>query len=120
MAEDRLLREVFLGFIRVHILYHAGQEWVYGVELMEELGRHGYTLSPGTLYPILHQLAAQGWLISQTRIVGGKRRKEYRLTEQGLLALQAAQRQIRELAEEVLPAGEPQMAPQADRQQHEG
>lgn len=103
MTEDRLLRDVFLGFIRVHILYHAGQEWVYGAELIEELGRHGYALSPGTLYPILHQLAAQGCLTSEVRTVAGKRRKEYHLTALGQEALQAAQRQIRELAEEVLP-----------------
>jgi len=106
MAEDRLLRELFLGFIRVHILYHAGQEWVYGAELIEELGRHGYAVSPGTLYPILHGLAGAGLLQERTSVVEGKRRKEYRLSAYGSETLQAAQRQVRELADEVLPGAE--------------
>jgi DNA-binding PadR family transcriptional regulator len=106
MADDRILREVFLGFIRVHILFHAGEEWVYGAELIDELGRHGYTVSPGTLYPILHGLAQSGLLMDQARVVDGKRRKEYRLTASGLQTLRAAQRQVRELADEVLSAEE--------------
>jgi DNA-binding PadR family transcriptional regulator len=36
-------------------------------------------------------------------VVEGKRRIEYRLTEMGKSALEAAQRQIDELAREVLP-----------------
>lgn len=103
MAKDRLLRELFLGFIRIHILYHAGQEWIYGAEMIEELGHHGYTVSPGTLYPILHGLAGAGLLEEQTRVVDGKRRKEYRLSANGSETLRAAQRQVRELADEVLP-----------------
>ncbi|MBI4757489.1 MAG: helix-turn-helix transcriptional regulator, partial [Chloroflexi bacterium] len=45
-----MLRDFFLGSIKVHILYHASQGPVYGIEMMEELRRHGYELSPGTLY----------------------------------------------------------------------
>ena len=67
MAEDRLLRELFLGFIRIHILYHAGQEWICGAEMIEELGRHGYTVSPGTLCPMLYSLAEAGLLEERTR-----------------------------------------------------
>ncbi|MEE8392587.1 MAG: helix-turn-helix transcriptional regulator, partial [Anaerolineae bacterium] len=51
-----MLRELFLGFIKIHILHHAGQEPVYGLWLIEELAHHGYTVSPGTLYPTLHSL----------------------------------------------------------------
>jgi hypothetical protein len=32
----------FGGFVRLHVLYHAVKEPIFGVEMMEELGRHGY------------------------------------------------------------------------------
>jgi hypothetical protein len=30
--------------------------------MIEELGRHGYRISPGTLYPLLHNLEKKGYL----------------------------------------------------------
>ena len=54
-----MIRNIFLGFIRIHILYHASKEEIFGVEIMRELKRHGYSISPGTLYPILHSLESQ-------------------------------------------------------------
>ena len=51
-----MLRGFFLGFIKIHILYHAGKEKICGVEIMEELKKHGYKISPGTLYPTLHAI----------------------------------------------------------------
>ena len=58
---DKITRNFFLGFIRLHILYHATQEQVFGLDLIRELARHGYSLSPGTLYPMLHGLEKR-WL----------------------------------------------------------
>jgi len=97
-----MLRDFFLGFVKIHILHHAGQEPVYGLWLIEELERHGYNLSPGTLYPILHKLERQGYLAAEKRVVEGKARKYYTLTEAGRAALEEARRQIRELTAEVL------------------
>ena len=54
--KDPLLHDLYMGFIRIHILYHAGKERVYGAALMEELARHGYQVGPGTLYPMQHDL----------------------------------------------------------------
>ena len=73
----------FGGFVRLHILYHAMQEPVFGVEMMEELGRHGYDVGAGTLYPMLHQLEEVGYLVRHTEVVGGKQRKYYRATPAG-------------------------------------
>jgi len=97
-----MLRDFFLGFIKIHILYHAGQEPVYGLELIKELGRHGYKLSPGTLYPMLHSLEQHGYLVSEKRGVGGKWRKYYTLTDIGQSALDEARGRIHELVQEVL------------------
>ncbi|HEY7363212.1 MAG TPA: PadR family transcriptional regulator [Methylomirabilota bacterium] len=108
-----MLRNFFLGFIKIHILHHAAQEPLYGLSLIEELRRHGYSLSPGTLYPILHGLAAAGYLAQQDRVVGGKMRKYYSITTAGRRALDQSRRQILELVREVLESGPSQ--PRGDR-----
>jgi len=97
-----MLRSLFLGFIRFHILYHATQRPVYGLWLMEELARHGYSVSPGTLYPILHQMERAGYLVSERRVEGGRVRKYYTATPAGRALLEEARIRIAELASEVL------------------
>jgi DNA-binding PadR family transcriptional regulator len=99
-----VLREFFLGFIKIHILHHAGEEPVYGLALITELRRHGYELSPGTLYPVLHQLEKAGYLRQLNRVVQGRVRKYYVLTQRGGHALGEARGKIAELVEEVLAA----------------
>jgi PadR family transcriptional regulator PadR len=69
---DRMLRDFFLGFIKIHVLCHAAAEAVYGLAIIEELGGHGYALSPPTLYPILHSLEAGDYLIHEDRVIGEK------------------------------------------------
>jgi len=100
--KDDLTRHFFGGFVRLHILYHAAKESICGVEMIEELGRHGYKLSPGTLYPILHELAQGGYLTCRSETIGGKRRKNYRITRQGRQLLVAAQGKLRELFAELV------------------
>lgn len=97
-----MLRGFFLGFIKIHILYHATRQPVFGLELIRELGRHGYHLSPGTLYPILHNLEQLGYLQREEQVVGGKVRKYYVTTPRGRRALAEARRQIGELVTEVV------------------
>ena len=97
-----MLKDFFLGFVKIHVLYHASREPIYGVELLEELGRHGYRLSPGTLYPALHRLEKEGYLSVRKRVVDGKVRKYYTITEQGMVILSEARRKIAELVDEVL------------------
>jgi DNA-binding PadR family transcriptional regulator len=93
--------DLFLGFVKLHILYHAGQEPVYGLWLIEELSEHGYRLSPGTLYPILHALQEEKLLTSEARVVEGKVRKYYRLTSAGRKALEAGKQKAQELLAEL-------------------
>ncbi|MEW5939689.1 MAG: PadR family transcriptional regulator [Chloroflexota bacterium] len=94
-------RDLFLGFVKLHILHHAGQEPVFGLWLIEELSKHGYRLSPGTLYPILHGLEDENLLVSETRVVEGKARKYYRLTKSGRAALEEGKRKAEELLVEI-------------------
>jgi PadR family transcriptional regulator, regulatory protein PadR len=102
MAGDDLLKHFFGGFVRLHILHHAVIEPIYGIEMIEELQRHGYKLSPGTLYPILHSLAEAGYLTSEDEVVDGKRRKNYRATAEGAKLLREAREKLRELFREVV------------------
>src|SRR2546428_12177882 len=83
-----MLRDFFLGFVKIHILHHAAQEPVFGLALIRELSRHGYQLSPGTLYPVLHGLERAGYLQCEARVVQGKIRKYYRTTPHGAQALE--------------------------------
>lgn len=103
-----MLRDFFLGFIKVHILHHAAQEPVFGLALIRELARHGYDLSPGTLYPVLHGLERAGYVQCETRVVNGKMRKYYRTTPRGEQALEEAREKIHELVTEVLRGEGPQ------------
>jgi len=97
-----LERDLFRGFIPFHILHHAGKEAVFGQALQTELERHGYRLSFGTLYPILHRLEKTGLLSSARSNVAGRLRIYYRLTPLGSLLLKKARSYIHELAAELL------------------
>jgi len=97
-----MIRNIFLGFIRIHILYHASKEEIFGIGIMKELERHGYSISPGTLYPILHSLENQEYLSSRKKVVEGKIRKYYQITGKGLSILGESKEKIRELVSEVL------------------
>jgi DNA-binding PadR family transcriptional regulator len=96
-----LSRDLFLGFVKLHILYHAGRKPVYGLWLIEELARHGYDLSAGTLYPMLHSLEEEGLLTSERQVVKGKMRKYYRLTAAGQEALEQGRERAIELLNEI-------------------
>ena len=115
MSDDELIRHFFGGFVRLHVLYHAEKEAICGVEMIEELQRHGYTLSPGTLYPILHHLEAAGYLSCDEAVVASRRRKNYRITKKGRRLLVAAQSKLRELFWEVVEDQEPGDRHQARR-----
>jgi DNA-binding PadR family transcriptional regulator len=102
MANDPITRHFFNGFIRLHVLYHAAKEPTYGAEITEELVRHGYRLSQGTLYPTLHLLEELGYLRSRTEVVDGKRRRYYRATAAGKRVLEQARQRLQELVAEVI------------------
>lgn len=89
--------DLYGGLIRLHILHHASREPVFGLGIIEELGRHGYRMSPGTLYPMLHALEEAGYLRSTSHIVVGKMRRTYRITARGRKALAAAKVKVTEL-----------------------
>jgi PadR family transcriptional regulator PadR len=97
-----IFRNILLAFVRVHLLHHAAEAPIYGLEMMHELARHGYTLSPGTLYPIFHSLETAGYLVAEERLVNCKIRKYYHITEEGRAALALLRPKVAEMVGEVL------------------
>src|SRR5579862_1966739 len=90
-------QELLKGLIRLHILHHASKDEFYGQWMIHELARHGYTLSPGTLYPMLHSLERSGYLKSREERLGRTFRRVYRATALGREANKIAKIQVREL-----------------------
>jgi DNA-binding PadR family transcriptional regulator len=95
-------QELLSGLIRIHILYHASKESIFGLGMIEELQRHGYKLSPGTLYPLLHGLERKGYLRSREVRLGNRGRRLYRATATGRRALAKAREKVKELLGELL------------------
>jgi DNA-binding PadR family transcriptional regulator len=103
-----LQREILLGFWKVHILHHAAQGPVVGQWMIRELRRHGFEVSPGTMYPMLARLEHLGWLKQRTDSVSGQgARKEYELTGKGRDTLAFLQDKVTELYREVILGEEP-------------
>lgn len=99
--KDKIMRKFFLGFIQIHILHHANKEPFYGAWMIEELKNHGYEMSPGTLYPLLHSMESSGLLEMEEKTVEGKIRKYYRITSLGADVLEEAQKKAHELFKEI-------------------
>ncbi|MDE3168392.1 MAG: helix-turn-helix transcriptional regulator [Acidobacteriota bacterium] len=95
-------RDLYSGLIRLHVLHHAVEEPIFGLGMIEELARHGYRISPGSLYPILHGLEKKGYLRSRTQRNGRSERKLYTATPRGRRALEAAKSKVRELFHELI------------------
>jgi DNA-binding PadR family transcriptional regulator len=95
-------RDLYSGLIRLHVLHHATEEPIFGLGMIEELNRHGYRISPGALYPLLHGLEQKGYLRSREERNGKSLRRVYCATPRGRKALEAAKRQLRELFHELI------------------
>jgi PadR family transcriptional regulator PadR len=93
-------RELYSGLIRLHVLHHAVKEPIFGLGMIEELGRHGYKVSPGMFYPLLHSMERKGLLRSWPGRTRNDRRV-YRATAQGRKALAAAKQRVQELFSEL-------------------
>lgn len=73
-------KDLFSGMVRLHVLHHADEGPVFGLAIIEELRHHGYQISAGTMYPILHGLERKGYLVSRSELREGRQRRIYRIT----------------------------------------
>ncbi len=93
------------GAVRLHVLHHVADREVNGAWMAEELGRHGYKISPGTLYPTLHRMEEEGLLVSRREVRAGRSVRLYGITDVGRTALVGERAVLAELASEVLGHG---------------
>jgi PadR family transcriptional regulator, regulatory protein PadR len=101
-SQDGTGLDLFAGFIKLHVLHHASERAVYGLWLIEELAEHGYHISPGTLYPLLHSLEESALLKSYNELSAGKIRRYYKITSNGRRELKKAKLQLMELVNEIM------------------
>lgn len=99
-----IVRETLRSLIRVHLLHHAARDAIFGAEMLSELRHHGYRVSPGTLYPVLHAMNEAGYLTLSPVVIRGKVRKYYRCTPRGRAALKRFRARISELSHELANA----------------
>jgi DNA-binding PadR family transcriptional regulator len=109
-------KDLYGGLIRLHVLHHASQAPIFGLWIIEELREHGYKLSPGTLYPMLHGMENKGYLESNAIREGRRVRRLYRITPLGRAALKDAKKKVQELFGELFEErARPQRRPKAMR-----
>lgn len=94
--------DLLSGLVRLHVLHHAAGQEIYGQWMIEELAHHGYRLSPGTLYPLLHKMDRDGYLTSREERDGRTVRKFYSITDKGRAGLALAKERIREFTGEAM------------------
>ena len=94
--------DLLSGLIRLHVLHHAAEQEIYGQWMIDELAHHGYRLSPGTLYPMLHKMERDGYLVSRQEREGRTVRKHYTITPKGKEGLALAKDRIREFTGEAM------------------
>jgi PadR family transcriptional regulator PadR len=95
-------RDLYSGLIRLHVLHHAVEGPIFGLGMIEELARHGYRISPGSLYPLLQGLEKKGYLRSTEQRNGKSLRRVYRATPLGRKALAVSKNKVRELFHELI------------------
>jgi PadR family transcriptional regulator PadR len=94
-------KDLYSGLIRIHVLHHATEKPIYGSWMIEELREHGYEISPGTLYPMLHGLARKGYLKVRQEGPSKRARRLYTTTAKGRAALDDAKGKVQELLGEL-------------------
>jgi DNA-binding PadR family transcriptional regulator len=78
------------GHLDLLVLAVLASGEMHGYAVIDELRRKSddaFVLPEGTVYPALHRLEASRLLASDWSVVGGRRRRTYRLTAKGRQAL---------------------------------
>lgn len=79
-------KELMKGSTVMLILSLLNRKDMYGYEMTKEIERSSasvFTLKEGTLYPILHTLESEKLVEAYWHEEGGRKRKYYRITENG-------------------------------------
>ncbi len=69
---------------------------------MEEMAAHGYKISPGSFYPILHKLEQERLVKSYSENREGRIGRSYKTTEEGNSTLNEAKDKLQILVRELI------------------
>lgn len=89
-------KELMKGSTAMLILTLLGRKEMYGYEMTKEIESRSsglFTFKEGTLYPILHALEAEKIVESYWSEQEGRKRKYYRITDNGRKQLQTKQQE---------------------------
>jgi len=82
----KINKELMKGSTVILILSLLSRKDMYGYEMTKEIERSSasvFTFKEGTLYPILHTLEVERMVEAYWHEEGGRKRKYYRITEEG-------------------------------------
>ncbi|MCM1286119.1 MAG: PadR family transcriptional regulator [Acetobacter sp.] len=82
----RYSKELLKGSTPILVMSVLKGQDLYGYKIIRELeirSENVFEMSEGTLYPILHALEKEKFLVSYWEEVDGRRRKYYHLTDKG-------------------------------------
>ncbi|TVX94454.1 PadR family transcriptional regulator [Paenibacillus agilis] len=86
----KIKKELMKGSTVILIMTLLNRKDMYGYEMTKEIELRSegvFTFKEGTLYPILHTLEVDRLVESYWSEEGGRKRKYYKLTEEGRLQL---------------------------------
>ena len=96
-------RELLKGILKPIILKLLSEHsHMYGYEIVQEVKRLSgdkILIKEGSLYPTLHALTAEGYLSTESVMVGKRTRKYYKLTSNGKTQVQPALTELLDFAE---------------------
>lgn len=105
-------KELLKGSTHILILSLLNRRSMYGYEMIKEIEQRSgqvFSFKEGTLYPLLHSLEAEGTIESYWEETNSQRkRKYYRITDQGRNVLEEKQKEwgtFRTAVEKVLWEG---------------
>lgn len=101
LGMDTDLAKGHLDLLLLGVLGRGPRHGYAVIAEVRERTEGAFDLSEGTVYPALHRLQDNGLLASEWQDVGGRRRRLYRLTEQGKRALSAETARWRSLTTSV-------------------
>ncbi|WP_165022683.1 PadR family transcriptional regulator [Dysgonomonas sp. ZJ279] len=93
-------QEILKGTIKPLIIKMIKEEGrMYGYQItqkVKEMSLNKILITEGALYPALHKLLDEGFLITESERIGNRERKYYRLSETGLEQAMSKLEEVRE------------------------
>jgi DNA-binding PadR family transcriptional regulator len=92
--QKQISQSFWKGMVKLVVLHQASVGPIYGDRLSKYLRGHGYEISPGSLYPLLHSFERGDLLQSRLKVYKGRTPKYYEITVSGKSCLNELRQQL--------------------------